>query len=66
MFTLPAGFRPAKAGAEPGVLATGAADTTAVVIESNGGVSVNVNPGDIFGLDGISFRCSPSGVAGCP
>ena len=63
VFTLPAGFRPANAEEEPGVTTTG---TTQVGVENTGSVIVNVLPSTIFGLDGISFRCSPSGANGCP
>jgi hypothetical protein len=64
VFTLPAGYRtgtinyfvvPTDGG--PGV----------ITVEADGGVSAGiVAKDDYIVLDGITFRCGPSGSAGCP
>ena len=64
-FTLPPGFRPVKQE-------TFWIDTTPSVliyVTPNGGVNrspVPTNPDDYTLLDGLSFRCGPSGANGCP
>jgi hypothetical protein len=62
--TLPAGFRPPKdenfaIGGPTGPVngAVGASGVVAI----QGGATTN-----LFGLDGVSFRCGPSGTNGCP
>jgi hypothetical protein len=64
-FTLPPGFRPVKQE-------TFWIDTTPSVliyVTPDGGVNrspVPTNPDDYTLLDGLSFRCAPSGLNGCP
>ena len=63
VFTLPKGFRPLG---ESGVGLRNHVPTEIVVrgtglVIANGGVN-----GDLFELDGVSFRCAPSGKNGCP
>jgi hypothetical protein len=69
-FTLPEGFRPDNAvGVQlPMLKYSGAPGTMTSLHVSNGGpVVVNGSTGnDEFSLDGISFRCGPSGQNGCP
>jgi hypothetical protein len=78
-FTLPRGFRPAAAerasarGGAPTALllpmlrTSGAlGEMTTLSVFQNGEVSVaGSDPGDEFSLNGISFRCGPSGENGC-
>jgi len=68
IFTLPLGFRPKRANH------FGTVDTDApgeVVVDNSGHVIAGPVPGPAFStnhwisLDGISFRCSPSGQNGC-
>jgi hypothetical protein len=65
LFTLPAGSRPEKNEAEtPTAIASG---PFKVQISSNGDVIlIGMSPGSEFSLDGLSFRCGPSGANGCP
>jgi hypothetical protein len=65
IFVLPPGFRPAKG-------ATEGADANANVLKeldvfTDGQVRLNLSSdGDAVRLDGLSFRCGPSGKNGCP
>jgi hypothetical protein len=63
MFTLPAGFRPGK-------LQHFAAVSSIAIVEVNvdaaGPVTSSVPASGWQALDGISFRCAPSGSDGCP
>ena len=68
IFSLPAGYTPPLAEI---FTAAGAAGPAEVQVTSNGNVifqGLGANPGadGFLTLDGISFRCEPSGVAGCP
>jgi hypothetical protein len=68
IFYLPAGYTPALAELFAG---SGAAGPTEVEVASNGsvlfpGIGPNPGAGGFLSLDGISFRCEPSGVSGCP
>jgi hypothetical protein len=63
-FVLPKGFRPALGEGQVGLR-----NHVGVEIDVRGGngvVSASGATGDIFSLDGISFRCGPSGQNGCP
>jgi hypothetical protein len=71
IFVLPAGYRPAKSS----VYAVLSDDQLGVIYietdDSPGGPGGRVrlqsgNPNAWVSLDGISFRCEPSGVNGCP
>lgn len=67
VFTLPPGFRPQGGGFE---LLVGIKDNTdphPVEVYPSGGVETeNIGAGGAIFLDGISFRCGPSGENGCP
>lgn len=66
IFTLPAGYRPA-ATTYNGVISN--ADWIARVdVDPAGDVRylLGGDPGAILALDGVSFRCGPAGVNGCP
>lgn len=66
VFTLPAGYRP---GAQQ-VLAVMHSGGSArrLNVNSDGTVVVDVLPGadEWISLDGLTFRCAPSGSSGCP
>jgi hypothetical protein len=62
-FTLPLGLRPAKDVSEPGLTITG---TNAVTIHNDGQVQPGISSGVFMSIDGINFRCAPSGASGCP
>jgi hypothetical protein len=75
IFTLPPGYRPAKrevhATLSNGELARINVDGPAAMWQPAGAVSVDYpaksdNLGLWISLDGISFRCAPSGANGCP
>jgi hypothetical protein len=69
VFTLPTGFRPEKLSHEAAVRSTPAdAESADVVTIGAGGdvVAPNVSQGDSISLDGVTFRCGPSGQSGCP
>jgi hypothetical protein len=40
--------------------------TDGIQIDSNGVVTPGVDAGQIAYIDGVSFRCAPSGANGCP
>ena len=68
IFFLPAGYLPPLAEI---FSAAGAAGPTEIQVASNGtvifqGGGANPGAGGYLTLDGISFRCEPSGVNGCP
>jgi hypothetical protein len=64
IFTLPSGYRPAKNDTQ----ATVSNDHFArVEVDSDGNVHALAGVDKVwFSLDGISFRCAPSGSDGCP
>jgi hypothetical protein len=65
IFSLPAGFRPEKTEAEALTAITNG--PFKLQISSNGDLPViGLSPNSIMSLDGLSFRCGPSGVSGCP
>jgi hypothetical protein len=65
LFTLPAGFRPEKTEAE--ALTPIANGPFKLEINSNGDLIIlGLSANSIFSLDGLSFRCGPSGANGCP
>jgi hypothetical protein len=65
IFTLPAGYHPAKLEHQPAVYSTGVKE---VNIDPAGNVSAANAPSanEWVSLDGITFRCAPSGSNGCP
>jgi hypothetical protein len=63
MFTLPAGFRPGKLQHVPAAASTGIVE---VNVDSAGAVTSPIPANQWQALDGISFRCAPSGSDGCP
>jgi hypothetical protein len=67
IFTLPPGYRPEfarfLAAWDPGAFEPRHMNISAA---ESGSVDVNPNPGEQYSLDGISFRCGPSGQDGCP
>jgi hypothetical protein len=65
IFTLPPGHRPAKLEHHAAVYSSGAKE---VQIHSTGGVTAasGPSPSDWVSLDGLTFRCAPSGSNGCP
>jgi hypothetical protein len=71
IFTLPPGFRPGAAEDFPVSQSFGAQENS-VSIYSNGplllgqGSGPGSEPERLLSLDGISFRCEPSGKDGCP
>jgi hypothetical protein len=66
LFTLPKGYRPSNTLWETAGN-TGGGGLTGVGISSDGGVTpLDVLHGQTATVDGISFRCSPSGHNGCP
>jgi hypothetical protein len=62
IFTLPAGSRPAKLEHQAAASSSG---YTEVDVEPGGNVTSAITSGWVS-LDGISFRCAPSGSNGCP
>ena len=69
VFALPAGFRPAKLAHAAGVdqAAGGSETATPIDVGADGSVTASVvAPADSAALDGITFRCGPSGAGGCP
>jgi hypothetical protein len=70
VFTLPAGYRPAAQVEFSTPEGVGAGAVADMVVTGAG--NVNHGPGSVpplvftVGLDGIAFRCSPSGSDGCP
>lgn len=66
VFTLPAGYRPARQEIHVVMHSSGIARR--VNIDSGGAVNIDVLPadGEWVSLDGITFRCAPSGANGCP
>jgi hypothetical protein len=68
IFTLPAGYRPPLAEI---FSAAGEAGPTEVQVASNGlvifqGTGANPGANGFLTLDGVTFRCEPAGVSGCP
>jgi hypothetical protein len=76
IFTLPDGYRPAarelNVSISGGALARVNVDSsTSPFMEGPGAVAVDppttlANAKDWVSLDGITFRCAPSGISGCP
>jgi hypothetical protein len=67
IFTLPAGFRPARLAHAVGVDSTAGEVATVITVSSNGDVTApNVATNDSASVDGLTFRCGPSGSNGCP
>jgi hypothetical protein len=67
MFTLPAGFRPAHSFNQFAIVDIHDTSPNALVVTSAGDVyPVLGGPGTEPSLDGVSFRCGPSGQNGCP
>ena len=65
IFTLPAGFRPEGFQVHPAVSDSGFAEVS-ISPEGNVFAAGGVAPDGQLQLNGISFRCSPSGANGCP
>jgi hypothetical protein len=64
MFTLPAGYRPAANSEFLANYDAGTANTLEVL--ASGQVATEAVVSSSLSLDGISFRCGPSGSNGCP
>jgi hypothetical protein len=65
VFTLPPGYRPGAF--EEHFAATGGSDEIKMLRIQSGVLYINPNSSsDSLWLDGISFRCGPSGKHGCP
>jgi hypothetical protein len=63
--TLPAGFRPPKD--ENFAIVGPSASFSSLGIGASGEVDIETSvSGNFFGLDGVNFRCGPSGANGCP
>jgi hypothetical protein len=67
IFTLPPGLRPAKVVGSASATSSGSA-ADAILVQPNGDVFASQPPSapGFEYLDGISFRCGPSGQNGCP
>ncbi len=67
IFTLPAGFRPGKLEHFVAFAENPTPKTTFVTVGSTGlVVAAEVASNGSVALDGISFKCAPSGANGCP
>jgi hypothetical protein len=67
LFTLPRGYRPSNILWETVNELSTAGDTYAIAIEPGGVVDPLFIPaGRVVDIDGLSFRCGPSGKHGCP
>jgi hypothetical protein len=71
VFTLPEGFRPAAHHVTLPMsnenVVSGDVELTTLAVHQDGTVSVQAHdPFDLFSLNGLSFRCGPSGADGCP
>jgi hypothetical protein len=68
LFTLPPGYQAGPDTFLPILVFSGSAgEMTNIEIQTNGEVWVNGSgPNAIFSLDGVSWRCGPSGQNGCP
>jgi hypothetical protein len=65
ILTLPAGFRPADA--DESFIVDNNGSPAALTVNHNGIVSsTGTSTGTYWVLDGVSFRCGPSGHNGCP
>jgi hypothetical protein len=67
IFGLPAGYAPAK---DENFSAPSAGGATVILVRADGSVKwpggTSPGAGGFLDLDGISFRCEPSGANGCP
>jgi hypothetical protein len=69
IFWLPPGYRPASNGMFPSISGTntGNEELAAIDVSAAGPISYGIGDGTLgLSLDGISFRCEPSGSNGCP
>lgn len=71
VFTLAEGFRPAADDVALPVsnesVLNGSVELTTLSVRQNGTVSVQAHDSfDLFSLNGLGFRCGPSGAGGCP
>jgi hypothetical protein len=67
IFTLPSGFRPGKLEHFIAFTENPTPDTGLVTVAANGAVVTgDVASNGSIALDGITFRCAPSGSSGCP
>lgn len=67
IYTLPDGFRPGKLEHFAAAMEGSSPDTGQVTVGSNGDVTgVDSTVNGSVALDGITFRCAPSGSNGCP
>jgi hypothetical protein len=69
VFTLPAGFHPPKQYVF--AIVRGAGEVGKIEVQENGALNFGALAGvpvseEAVNLNGIDFRCAPSGVAGCP
>ena len=64
IFTLPAGYRPGRL--EHQIADQDDSTFTVVTIDVSGNVNGNVTSDHSVSLDGLSYRCAPSGSNGCP
>jgi hypothetical protein len=63
--TLPAGFRPPKD--ENFAIVGPGATFSSLGVGASGDVDIQISSStNFFGLDGVNFRCGPSGANGCP
>jgi hypothetical protein len=67
IFTLPAGFRPGSLEHQTAA-GNGTYAQDEVQVQPDGAVTAPSTPGDnsYVSLDGVTFRCAPSGQNGCP
>jgi hypothetical protein len=63
-FTLPVGYRPANQEYQPVI--TGLNGVEVLIVFSDGTVHGQGAAGSDVSLDGVTFRCGPSGQNGCP
>jgi hypothetical protein len=65
IFTLPPGYRPKQNHLEPGLKNSNA--VAAINVQPGGNVVASPTAsGDTVDLNGVTFRCAPSGKNGCP
>jgi hypothetical protein len=67
IFTLPPGYRPEKREHFIAFMENSAPETGLVTVEAKGAiVASEVTSNNSIALDGITFKCAPSGSNGCP